>query len=290
MPAPANRRPRSAPPPPAPPKPPFESIYRHGFARVAVATPRVEVAAPALNVTETIALSRRAAAQRAVFALFPELGLSAYSNEDLFQQDALLDASLEALGQLLEASLDLPVTLAVGVPLQLDGRLFNCGVVLRRGRLLGVVPKTYLPNYREFYEKRQFASGLQAVSTEIRLLGQSVPFGAGLLFAATNLPGFVLVARDLRGRLGAAAAEHFRGARRRHGDRQPVRQRHHRGQGRLPPAALRLAVRQVRGRLPLLGGRPGRVDDRSRLGRPCAGLRERRAARRVRCDSRRKAG
>jgi NAD+ synthase (glutamine-hydrolysing) len=159
---------------------------------VAVATPRVDVATPALNVAETIALLRRAAAQRAVFALFPELGLSAYSNEDLFQQDALLDASVQALGRLLEASLDLPVTIAVGLPLRLDGRLFNCGVVLRRGRLLGIVPKTYLPNYREFYEKRQFASGLQAVSTEVRLLGQSVPFGANLLFAATNVPGFVL--------------------------------------------------------------------------------------------------
>jgi NAD+ synthase (glutamine-hydrolysing) len=188
MPAPAPRRSRPA----APARAPFESIYRHGYARVAVATPRVEVASPALNAAATIELARDAAKSHAVLALFPELGLSAYSNEDLFQQDALLDAAVAALAQVLEASRDLPLALVVGLPLRVDDRLFNCGVVLHRGRLLGVVPKTYLPNYREFYEKRQFASGLQAVSTTIRLLGQDVPFGSQLLFAASSLPGFVL--------------------------------------------------------------------------------------------------
>jgi len=189
MPAPAPRR---SSPANTSPRIPFESIYRHGLARVAVATPRVEVASPALNAGETIALARRAAAANAVLALFPELGLSAYSNEDLFQQDALLDAAVAALAEVLQASRELPLLIVVGLPLRLDGRLFNCGVVMQRGRLLGVVPKTYLPNYREFYEKRHFASGLQAVSTEIQLLGQAVPFGANTLFTATNLPGFVL--------------------------------------------------------------------------------------------------
>ena len=170
----------------------FQSIYRHGFVRVAVATPQVEVADPEANVAETIRLARQAAAQQVTFAVFPELGLSAYSNEDLFHQDALLDASLGALKALLAASVEIPVTCAVGLPLRLDGRLFNCGVVLRQGELLGVVPKTYLPNYREFYEKRHFASGLQAVSTSITLHGQTVPFGSKLLFEATNVPGFVL--------------------------------------------------------------------------------------------------
>jgi NAD+ synthase (glutamine-hydrolysing) len=168
---------------------PFDSIYRHGFVRVAVATPRVEVASPALNAAETIDLAKQAASERAALALFPELGLSAYSNEDLFQQDALLEASNAALAAVLEASRELAITLVVGLPLLVDGRLFNCGVALRRGRLLGAVPKTYLPNYREFYEKRQFASSLQAVSTSISLLGQSIPFGTDLLFEATNVPG-----------------------------------------------------------------------------------------------------
>jgi NAD+ synthase (glutamine-hydrolysing) len=173
-------------------RPPFDSIYRHGFARVAVATPRVEVASPAFNVAQTLELAREAAAEHCVFVLFPELGLSAYSNEDLFQQDALLDASRAALVQLVEASRDLPVALAVGVPVQADGRLYNCAVVVHRGRVLGAVPKTYIPNYREFYEKRHFASGQQALASSIRLAGQDVPFGSQLLFEATNLDGFVL--------------------------------------------------------------------------------------------------
>ncbi len=176
----------------APTEPPFQSIYRHGFVRVAVATPRVEVASPAYNVAETIELARRAAGERAVLAVFPELGLSAYSNEDLFQQDALLDASLDALGELVAASRDLPVAIVAGAPLRADDRLFNCGLAIYRGRILGAVPKAYLPNYREFYEKRHFAPAAQAMSPTLRLLGQEVPFGNRLLFAAANVPGFVL--------------------------------------------------------------------------------------------------
>ena len=175
-----------------PTAPPFESIYRHGFVRVAVATPRVTVAAPTENAAGTLELARRAARERAVLAVFPELGLSAYSNDDLFQQDALLDASLEALNSVVAASRNLPVALAVGLPLRADDRLFNCAVLVHRGRLLGAVPKSYLPNYREFYERRQFAPAAQALSTSLRLLGQDVPFGTDLLFAARDLPGFVL--------------------------------------------------------------------------------------------------
>jgi NAD+ synthase (glutamine-hydrolysing) len=170
----------------------FDSIYRHGFVRVAVGTPRVRVASPDFNAAQTAALARRAGDQGAVLALFPELGISSYSNEDLFQQDALLDASLRALGELAAASRDLATLLVVGLPLRVDHRLFNCALVLQRGRILGAVPKTYLPNYREFYEKRQFAPASQAVSTSVRIAGQDVPFGSELLFAARNLDGFVL--------------------------------------------------------------------------------------------------
>jgi len=172
--------------------PPFESIYRHGYARVAVATPRVEVASPVFNAAQTLELARQAASMHCVLALFPELGLSAYSNEDLFQQDALLDASLAALREVVEASRALPTVLVVGMPLQVDGRLYNCGMVVHRGRVLGAVPKSYLPNYREFYEKRQFSPAAQALASSVRLFGQDVPFGSQLLFAATNLDGFVL--------------------------------------------------------------------------------------------------
>jgi len=175
-----------------PSAPPFDSIYRHGYARVAAATPRVEIASPAFNAANTLELARRAAREHAVLVAFPELGLSAYSNEDLFQQDALLDASLEALATVAAASRDLPLALAVGVPLRADDRLFNCAVLVHRGRLLGAVPKSFLPNYREFYEKRHFAPAAQAVSPTLRLLGQDVPFGPRLLFAARDLPGLVL--------------------------------------------------------------------------------------------------
>jgi NAD+ synthase (glutamine-hydrolysing) len=171
---------------------PFESIYRHGFARVAAATPRVEVASPRYNVEHTLELAAGAVREHAVLAAFPELGLSAYSNEDLFQQDALLDASVEALATLVTASRDLPIAMAVGLPLRADDRLFNCAVLVHRGRILGATPKSYLPNYREFYERRHFAPAAQAVSQSLRLVGQDVPFGPRLLFVARDLPGFVM--------------------------------------------------------------------------------------------------
>jgi NAD+ synthase (glutamine-hydrolysing) len=174
---------------------PFHSIYGHGYARVAVCIPRVKVAAPDENAGRTIALAREAAERHAVVALFPELGLSAYSNEDLFQQDALLDASEEALARVVEASRELCPVLLVGVPLRVEERLFNCAAAVHRGRVLGVFPKSFLPNYREFYEKRQFTSGFDSVGDEIRLFGPSgqvVPFGADLVLQATDLPGFDL--------------------------------------------------------------------------------------------------
>ncbi len=171
---------------------PFESIYRHGFVRVAVATPRVEIASPALNVKWTLDLCREAVSRKSILALFPELGLSAYSNEDLFQQDALLDAALGGLEALAAASRDLPLVIAVGLPLRADHRLFNCAVVVHRGRLLGAIPKSYIPNYREFYESRHFAPAGHALSSSLKLLGQDVPFGNQLLFDAANVEGLVL--------------------------------------------------------------------------------------------------
>jgi NAD+ synthase (glutamine-hydrolysing) len=171
---------------------PFFSIYRHGFVRAAVAVPFVRVADPVYNVERTIGLARRASEAGAAVCLFPELGLSAYSNDDLFHQDALLDAVVLALGQLRDASKELLPLLLVGAPLRCEGKLFNCAVVVYRGQILGIVPKTYLPNYREFYEKRQFTSGRDAVGREVRLLGQTVPFGNDLVFEAENMPLFAL--------------------------------------------------------------------------------------------------
>ena len=171
---------------------PFHSIYSHGFIRAAVCVPFVRVADPQYNVARTIDLARRASEMNAAVALFPELGISAYSNEDLFHQDVLLDAVQDALAQLIEASRDLAPVLLVGAPLRFEGKLFNCGVAIYRGRILGITPKTYLPNYREFYEKRQFTSGRDAVSREVLLLGERVPFGSDLIFDAVNVDDFSL--------------------------------------------------------------------------------------------------
>jgi NAD+ synthase (glutamine-hydrolysing) len=171
---------------------PFHSIYTHKFIRMAVCTPFVHVADPQFNVQQTLALARRASDLKAAVALFPELGISAYSNEDLFHQDALLDATEAALASLIAESCDLSPALIVGAPLRFEGKLFNCAVTVYRGRVLGITPKTYLPNYREFYEKRQFTSGRNAVSREVMFLGEVVPFGADLIFDATNVEDFSL--------------------------------------------------------------------------------------------------
>jgi NAD+ synthase (glutamine-hydrolysing) len=170
----------------------FHSIYAHGYVRGAVCIPRVRIADPAHNVERTLALAQHAHELHAGIALFPELGLSAYTADDLFHQDALLDGVLAAAAELVEASGDLCPTLLVGAPLRFEGKLFNCALVVHRGRVLGIVPKTYLPNYREFYEKRQFTSGRDAVAREVMFLGERVPFGSDLIFDAEGAPGLSL--------------------------------------------------------------------------------------------------
>jgi NAD+ synthase (glutamine-hydrolysing) len=172
----------------APMPQPFHDLYRHGYARVAVAVPRCRVADPAFNSEQTLALWREAEARGACLVAFPELGIPAYTCDDLFHQRALLDACEAALAQLLDASRDLSAVALVGMPVRADHALFNAAVVVHRGRLLGVVPKTYLPNYGEFYEARQFVPAGHAVAAQIDLCGQSVPFGADLLFEAQDLP------------------------------------------------------------------------------------------------------
>jgi NAD+ synthase (glutamine-hydrolysing) len=168
----------------------FFNLYSHQFARVAVASPRCRVADPDYNVTETIALARQAAQQGAVLVAFPELGLSAYTCDDLFHQRALQQACLAALAAVVEESATLPVAMVVGLPLRVNHQLFNCAAVVAGGRVLGVVPKSFLPNYGEFYEMRQFTPADTASVDRIELLGETVPFGPGLLFEIENLPLF----------------------------------------------------------------------------------------------------
>jgi NAD+ synthase (glutamine-hydrolysing) len=170
----------------------FFSLYRHGFARVALATPSVSIGDPAANLDSHVELMQRAAKEKAVLAVFPELGLSAYSCEDLFHQQALLEAAVEALRGLLARTRRLPIAALVGLPVAVDGLLYNCAALIGEGKLLGVVPKTYLPNYREFYEGRQFTPGDTCLRREVELAGQTAPFGADLLFRFSNLGNLVL--------------------------------------------------------------------------------------------------
>lgn len=166
----------------------FFNLYSHNFVRVAVAIPEVKVADPAFNAAQSIALIEEASRAGAALVALPELGLSAYSCEDLFHQQALLDAVQAALGKVLEDTADLRIVAVVGAPVQVDGLLYNCAAVMCDGRILGVVPKTFLPNYREFYELRQFTPGDACGRNEIDLCGQRVPFGARLLFRAEAQP------------------------------------------------------------------------------------------------------
>lgn len=170
---------------------PFESVYRHGFARVAACTIPVAVADPPRNAAAVIAAARAAHDEGAAVAVFPELCLTGYAIDDLVMQDVVLDAARAAIDEVVAASRSLRTLLVVGAPLQLGARLYNCAVVIHRGAVLGVAPKTYLPTYREFYEARWYASGAGAPATTT-LSGEEVPVGTDLVFEASDVPGLVV--------------------------------------------------------------------------------------------------
>ncbi len=169
----------------------FFNLYNHGFIRAAVCVPDVKVSDTAFNAENTVEMAKKAAAGNAVFALFPELGISAYSNEDLFQQEALLQSVRDAIRYVIDRTKNLNLILVIGAPLQVQARLFNCGIVLYRGKILGVAVKSYLPNYREFYEGRQFSPSAEILMETIELCGQGdIPFGADLIFQVRNIRNF----------------------------------------------------------------------------------------------------
>jgi NAD+ synthase (glutamine-hydrolysing) len=160
----------------------FFSPYRHEFLRIASCVPRIEIGDPAFNLVQTLDLARQGDAQKVALMIFPELGISAYAIDDLLFQDALLDRVEAAVADITAASRDLFPVLVVGAPLRRRGQLFNCAVVIYRGTILGIVPKIYLPNYREFYEVRQCTSGAGIRGGTINVAGRTVPFGIDLLF------------------------------------------------------------------------------------------------------------
>ncbi|HEX5455020.1 MAG TPA: NAD(+) synthase [Stellaceae bacterium] len=168
----------------------FFSPYRHGFVRIGACVPRVAIAEPARNAQETLELVEAGDRDGAALLVFPELNLSAYAIDDLLFQDAVLDAVEVEIGRLVAASRKLRPVFVVGAPLRRQGRLYNCGVAIHRGRLLGVVPKVFLPNYREFYERRHFTSGEGVRGGTIAVAGQEAPFGTDLVFAAGGVAPF----------------------------------------------------------------------------------------------------
>jgi NAD+ synthase (glutamine-hydrolysing) len=169
----------------------FRCIYEQGFARLAACTGPIAIADPAANAEAILRQARACSDESVAVAVFPELNLTGYSIEDLLHQDAVLDAVEAAVGTVVEGSTDLLSVLVIGAPLRHDGRVYNCAVVIHRGRVLGVVPKSYLPTYREFYEGRQIASGI-GERGEIRLGDIVAPFGSDLLFAAEDVRGLVV--------------------------------------------------------------------------------------------------
>ncbi|HEY6816669.1 MAG TPA: nitrilase-related carbon-nitrogen hydrolase, partial [Croceibacterium sp.] len=165
-------------------------MHGHGFVRVAASTPAVRTADVGFNRDAILEEVRRADAAKVDLVVFPELAVSSYAIDDLHLQTALLDAVEAAVGEIVAGTAELAPVVLVGAPLRRDGRLYNTAVAIARGTILGVAPKSFLPNYREYYEKRWFAHGRDIRGT-IRVAGLEVPFGPDLVFEATDLPGFL---------------------------------------------------------------------------------------------------
>lgn len=186
----------------------------HGFLRVCTLSPSLRVADCPYNAKMTVEAMRQAAADGAQLAVFPELGLTGYTCSDLFLQQPLQRAAEEALRTVLETSKTLALVTAVGLPVNVDGKLYNCAAIVCRGRLLGLVPKTYIPNYGEFYERRHFSPAPSGVRS-VRFAGQETLFGTKLLFRCGSMPEFVLAAEiceDLWAPLPPSTAHALAGA------------------------------------------------------------------------------
>jgi NAD+ synthase (glutamine-hydrolysing) len=172
-------------------KPPFGAIHRHGFVRVAAATPIGSAGDVKFNVKAALDLARQADERGIDLVVYPELNLSSYAVDDLHLQEAFLDAVEDGLAEFARETAGLAPVFCLGAPLRRNGRLYNCGIVVARGRILGVVPKSFLPNYREYYEKRWFAMGFGLNGMDIAVAGEIVPFGTDLIFAAEDLADFI---------------------------------------------------------------------------------------------------
>lgn len=164
---------------------------KYGFLRAAAASPGLRVADVAYNTQEIIKSMREYAARNAQLLCLPEFCLTGYTCSDLFLQETLIRGAEQGLAEILAASCGLNLVTVVGLPVRRSGKLYNCAAVVCNGKLLGLVPKTHLPNYSEFYEKRHFLPG-PAQASPMELAGQQTLFGTNLLFACRQMPEFVL--------------------------------------------------------------------------------------------------
>ena len=170
---------------------PFFDLHTHGFVRVATCTPCVRPADVSGNAKSIVQIARDAHEAGVDFAVYPELCVTGYAIDDLHLQSAVIDAAETAVARIIEESAGLTPVLVIGAPVRRGSRLYNCALAISNGRLLGVVPKSYLPNYREFYEKRQFTRGHNCQGLDVTIAGHEAPFGTDVIFAADNLPDFV---------------------------------------------------------------------------------------------------
>src|SRR3989344_8177464 len=164
----------------------------HGFVRIAAAVPKIKIGDIDYNVEQIIEFAKKASRENASIIVFPELAITGYTMGDLFHQDLLIEKSKEALAQISKFSATIPGLLLVGVPLSFEGKLFNCAAVIYKGKILGLVPKTHIPNYKEFYEERWFASAYDLVAKEVELFGYKIPIGTDILFRIKSRPEAVL--------------------------------------------------------------------------------------------------
>ncbi len=160
----------------------------YGFLRVAAITPKLKVANVDYNVNEIIKEIKNLASQEVAIAVFPELSITGYTCADLFLQDALLNKTLKGIETLLEKTKENNITFIVGAPLIFNNDLLNCALVISKGKILGIIPKSYIPNYSEFYERRWFTPASNIRDNEINFLGRQIPIGTDLIFQDKTNP------------------------------------------------------------------------------------------------------
>ena len=253
----------------------------HGFLRVAAASPELRLADCPFNADRTLALMARAEGQGVNVVVFPECGLTGYTCHDLFHHHTLLKAARDALHRVVERRANVYRGVAVvGLPLAVDGQVYNCAAVIHDGEILGIVPKTYLPNYKEFYDARYFCPADSAVFTDVKLdsSGEETSFRHEPAVRVRQYTRLHPRGGNLRRPVDAGPAQLAGGRDGCDRLRQPLGQQRGDRQGGLPSATRHESVRALPGGVRLFLVRGGRILHRHRLRRALPDRGERHAA------------